>query len=208
MDNNINSELSKYSFDNFVVKAGNRLAYIAAKNFAVFIALRLSETSELNIPNTLLIHGEKTAGKTHLLNAIRNEIKNRNPNLQVAFIDENNPISQVSTNADVLLVDDVQLYMNDEFFKIYNSFIANKKQVFLTADKPYLEFDDGLFEEIQPIEFETKSNSTTNQSALTDNSLNGIYETLSELIGFKNTKKLYESFKGKQIVFPVNLFSN
>ncbi len=154
MENNIISKSEKLTFDNFVVGAGNRLAYIAAKNFAVFIALRLSETSELNIPNTLLIHGEKTAGKTHLLNAIRNEIKNRNPNLQVAFIDENNPISQVSNNADVLLVDDVQLYMNDEFFNIYNSFINSNKQVVLTADKIYTQFDCGLMADIAPTAFE------------------------------------------------------
>ena len=42
----------------------------------------------------------------------------------------------------------------------------------------------------------------------TDKSLNGIYETFSELVGFENTKKLYEVFRGKQIAFPESLFAN
>ena len=37
--------------------------------------------------------------------------------------------------------------------------------------------------------------------------MNGVYETLSELIGYENTKKLYEYFKGSEIAFPVRLFS-
>lgn len=177
---NINSESSKYTFDNFVVKIDNRLAFVAARNIAVTIALEPSETSELNIPNPLLIYGEKPAGKTHLLNAIRNEIKSNKPNLEVALVDENNPIGQVSTNADVLLADDVQLYKNDEFFKIYKSFIANKKQVVLTADKPYSEFADGLLADIQPVEFETKNEIITSQAASSKN---------TEVETTKSTKK-------------------
>lgn len=37
--------------------------------------------------------------------------------------------------------------------------------------------------------------------------LNGVYETMSEIIGFDNVVKLYESFKGSQINFPTRLFS-
>lgn len=39
------------------------------------------------------------------------------------------------------------------------------------------------------------------------NTLNGVYETMSEIIGFDNVVKLYESFKGSQINFPTRLFS-
>lgn len=39
------------------------------------------------------------------------------------------------------------------------------------------------------------------------NTLNGVYETMSELIGFDNVVKLYENFKGSQINFPTRLFS-
>lgn len=37
--------------------------------------------------------------------------------------------------------------------------------------------------------------------------LNGVYETMSELIGFDNVLKLYENFRGSQVNFPTRLFS-
>ena len=37
--------------------------------------------------------------------------------------------------------------------------------------------------------------------------LNGVYETMSEIIGFDNVVKLYDNFKGSQINFPTRLFS-
>lgn len=39
------------------------------------------------------------------------------------------------------------------------------------------------------------------------NTLNGVYEAMSEIIGFDNVVKLYENFKGSQINFPTRLFS-
>lgn len=155
-ENNIISESEKFTFDNFVVGASNRFAYAAAKRVADEVDSKSPEILPFSC-NPLLIYGEKRAGKTHLLNAIRNEIKVRKPNLQIAFVDGNSSIDEVSTNADVLLVDDVQLYMNDEFFNIYNSFINSNKQVVLTADKIYSQFDCGLMADIAPADFETKS---------------------------------------------------
>lgn len=155
-ENNIISESEKLTFDNFAVGASNRFAYAAARRVADEVDSKSPEILPFSC-NPLLIYGEKGAGKTHLLNAIRNEIKIRNPNLQIAFLDENNPVDETSTNADVLLVDDVQLYMNDEFFNIYNSFINSNKQVVLTADKIYSQFDCGLMADIAPADFETKS---------------------------------------------------
>lgn len=203
MENNIISQSEKLTFDNFVVGANNRFAYAAAKRVADEVDSKSPEILPFSC-NPLLIYGEKGVGKTHLLNAIRNEIKIRKPNLQIAFVDESNPIDKVSTNADVLLVDDVQLYMNDEFFKIYNSFIENNKQVVLTANKIYSQFDCGLMADIALANSEIRSRIKN----LTNNSLNGIYETISELIGFYNTKILYENFCGRQICFPTKLFSS
>ena len=40
-----------------------------------------------------------------------------------------------------------------------------------------------------------------------DGTLNGVYEQMSEIIGFDNVVKLYENFKGSQINFPTRLFS-
>lgn len=153
MENNIISQSEKLTFDNFVVGAGNRFAYAAAKRVADEVDSKSPEILPFSC-NPLLIYGEKGVGKTHLLNAIRNEIKIHKPNLQIAFVDENHPIDKVSTNADILLVDNVQLYMNDEFFNIYNSFINSNKQIVLTADKIYSQFDCGLMADIAPTDFE------------------------------------------------------
>ncbi len=135
MENNVISKSEKFTFDNFVVGASNRFAYAAAKRVADEVDSKSPEILPFGC-TPLLIYGEKGVGKTHLLNAIRNEIKIRKPNLQIAF------------------VDDVQLYMNDEFFNIYNSFINSNKQVVLTADKPYSQFDNGLLADIAPADFE------------------------------------------------------
>lgn len=59
--NNINSESSKYTFDNFVVKAGNRFAFAAAKRVVTDIDSTLPETSLLDNYNPLLIYGEKNS---------------------------------------------------------------------------------------------------------------------------------------------------
>ena len=154
-NNTLNKEnslnLNEFTFDNFVVGLGNRFAY--RESIAVVDNLLDSVNTENTFINynPLLIYGEKAVGKTHLLNAIRNKIKTINPKLQIAFVDESSSIDEVSTNADILLADNVQLFMNDEFFNIYNSFIENNKQVVLTADKTYSQFVDGLMVDIKPL---------------------------------------------------------
>ncbi len=45
------------------------------------------------------------------------------------------------------------------------------------------------------------------KNLLNSTMLNGVYETMSEIIGFDNVVKLYENFKGSQINFPTRLFS-
>ncbi|MBD5083246.1 MAG: hypothetical protein HDT34_03660 [Clostridiales bacterium] len=154
-NNTLNKEdslnLNEFTFENFVVGPSNRFAYRASIEVVNNLLGSVNTENTFSNYNPLLIYGEKGVGKTHLLNAIRNAIKTNKPNLQIAFVDENNPISEVSTDADVLLGDDVQLYMNDEFFNIYNSFIENNKQVVLTADKTYSQFVDGLMVDIKPL---------------------------------------------------------
>lgn len=153
MENNMISKPEELTFDNFVVDVNNKFAYRASVAVVDNLVSSVNTDNGFSNYNPLLIYGETGAGKTHLLNAIRNEIKNNKPNLQIAFVDENNSIDEVSTNADVLLVDDVQLFMNDEFFNIYNLFIDSNKQVVLTADKIYSQFDCGLMTDIAPADF-------------------------------------------------------
>lgn len=45
------------------------------------------------------------------------------------------------------------------------------------------------------------------KNLINSTTLNGVYETMSEIIGFDNVVKLYENFRGSQINFPTRLFS-
>ena len=45
------------------------------------------------------------------------------------------------------------------------------------------------------------------KSHMISSTLNGVYETISEIIGFDNAVKLYENFRGNQVNFPQKLFS-
>lgn len=60
---------------------------------------------------------------------------------------------------------------------------------------------------IMKVEGENKQVVETDMNPKNGNMLNGVYETMSEIIGFDNVVKLYENFKGSQINFPTRLFS-
>ena len=76
--NNLNS---KYIFDNFLVGNSNRFAHAAAKAVA--------EEPGISY-NPLLIFGEEGLGKTHLMQAIGNEIIKNSPSKKVLYISSNN----------------------------------------------------------------------------------------------------------------------
>lgn len=131
--------------------------------------------------NPLLIHGPSGVGKTHLLHAIGNGLADTDPARVVAcvhaqkFIDEliaaiqNNTVERWRTRysrVDALLVDDVQFVAGkertqEEFFGLFNTLVADGKQIVLTSDRmpgeiPDLEarlrsrFEGGLVVAIQP----------------------------------------------------------
>ena len=105
--------------------------------------------------NPLVIYGGVGLGKTHLLNAIGNQINENHPKLNtvgatserftidfISSIQKNNTItfSQYYRKADVLLIDDIQFLQGKEqtqeqFFHTFNELYQNGKQVVLTADK-------------------------------------------------------------------------
>lgn len=67
-----------------------------------------------------------------------------------------------------------------------------------------------IFQKKVPImkkEGEYKQVVETDMNPKNGNMLNGVYEAMSEIIGFDNVVKLYENFKGSQINFPTRLFS-
>ncbi len=156
-----NSGLNEdYRFDNFVVGGSNEFAYAAAKAVANADARRY---------NPLFIHGSSGLGKTHLLQAIGNAIRERDENTQVLYV-----TSEDFTNAyidalakkgealsgfrrkyrkaDVLLIDDIQFLARkdktqEELFHTFNALFASGKQIVLSADCPASEItrmDDRL----------------------------------------------------------------
>ena len=134
------------TFDNFVVGSCNRMAQNAA--------LLVSSNPGNNF-NPLFIYSNPGLGKTHLLNAIGNYAKKKNPDLRVYyvtskdFVDE--IISAMKTNKsdqlyeryksiDILLIDDIQFLFGKEkssemFFHIFNEIINNNRQIVITSDK-------------------------------------------------------------------------
>ena len=106
--------------------------------------------------NPFFIYGNSGLGKTHLLNAIRNEISKSFPEMSIIYIkgDEftNELIEAIKRGtqpefhqkyrkADVLLMDDIQFIAGrestqEEFFHTFNTLYESKKQIVLTSDRP------------------------------------------------------------------------
>ena len=104
----------------------------------------------------LFIYSNSGLGKTHLLHAIGNYIKNARPNFKILYIStsdfveeyvryvkgekEAESLKDFFASVDVLLLDDVQMLANkvktqEMFFAIYNKLIDSSKQVVITSDK-------------------------------------------------------------------------
>ncbi|MBQ34742.1 MAG: chromosomal replication initiator protein DnaA [Candidatus Marinimicrobia bacterium] len=137
----------KYVFSNFIEGGCNQFAKAASTSVSEFPGQKGF--------NPLVIYGGVGLGKTHLLNAIGNQINENHPKLNtvgatserftidfISSIQKNNTItfSQFYRKADVLLIDDIQFLQGKEqtqeqFFHTFNELYQNGKQVVLTADK-------------------------------------------------------------------------
>ena len=137
----------KYVFSNFIEGGCNQFAKAASTSVSEFPGQKGF--------NPLVIYGGVGLGKTHLLNAIGNQINENHPKLNtvgatserftidfISSIQKNNTItfSQYYRKADVLLIDDIQFLQGKEqtqeqFFHTFNELYQNGKQVVLTADK-------------------------------------------------------------------------
>ncbi|MEP7084954.1 MAG: chromosomal replication initiator protein DnaA, partial [Betaproteobacteria bacterium] len=104
--------------------------------------------------NPLLVYGGVGLGKTHLIQAIGNEIRKINPGAKVRYIHAENYVSDVVRayqhksfdefkryyrSLDLLLVDDIQFFngksrTQEEFFYLFNTLVEAKKQVIITCD--------------------------------------------------------------------------
>jgi len=137
----------KYTFENFIVGASNQFAHAAARAVA---------ENPGKAYNPLFIYGGVGLGKTHLMQAIGNYIKEKNPKKRVVYITteafmneliEALQSGRVSSfrekyrSIDVLLIDDIQFIGGKErtqieFFHTFNALYDAEKQVVLTSDRP------------------------------------------------------------------------
>ncbi len=137
----------EYTFENFIVGSTNKFAHAAC------IAVADRPATDYN---PLFIYGNSGLGKTHLMSAIINRMKKKNPNIRVIYTkgeDFTNHMISCITNktmeefrdkyrcCDVLLIDDIQFIagknsIQEEFFHTFNALFEEKKQIILTSDRP------------------------------------------------------------------------
>ena len=137
---------TKYTFDSFVVGPSNRFAHAAS--------LAVAE-SPAKAYNPLFIYGPVGLGKTHLMQAIGQEIIEKRPNTKVLYITSekftNQLINAIKTgttikfrekyrNVDVLLIDDIHFIAGkeatmEEFFHTFNALYDAHKQIVVSSDK-------------------------------------------------------------------------
>jgi chromosomal replication initiator protein len=168
----------KFTFGSFVVGACNQFAAAAAKSVA---------ENPSRSYNPLFLYGGVGMGKTHLMHAIGRELMSRHGTMRIVYTSSerfmNEMIACIRTErmpqfhqryreADVLLIDDIQLLGNkertqEEFFHTFNELHDHQKQIVISSDSPPKDipglldrlrsrFEWGLIADIQPPDLETK----------------------------------------------------
>ena len=167
----------RYTFDNFIVGSSNDLAYTASQAVASNPGIKY---------NPLYLYGGVGLGKTHLMQAVGNEIIKKNPEKRVLYISSETFVnefldyirfkkkgfSEKYRNVDVLIIDDMQFIAGkektqEEFFHTFNHLHQNNKQIIIGSDNPpksiptrterlRSRFEMGMTIDIQMPDFETR----------------------------------------------------
>lgn len=167
----------RYTFDNFIVGSSNDLAYSVSQAAAANPGVKY---------NPIYFYGGVGLGKTHLMQAIGNEILKNTPESRVLYVSSETFVNEFLDyirfkkkgfsdkyrNVDVLIVDDMQFIANkektqEEFFHTFNFLHQNNKQIIISSDKPpksiptlterlRSRFEMGMTIDIQMPDFETR----------------------------------------------------
>ncbi|MCM1006513.1 MAG: chromosomal replication initiator protein DnaA [Ruminococcus flavefaciens] len=140
-----------YTFDTFIEGRSNEFALACSKSVA-------KNCGERAVPdyNPLFIYGPSGMGKTHLITAIANEVRKKQPSFNITYVTSetfgNDLVNALNTshisnfqdkyrNADILLIDDIQFFagkerMQEEFFHTFYKLHQEGRQIVITSDKP------------------------------------------------------------------------
>lgn len=144
----------RYNFGNFIRGESNQLALSAG--------LAIAENPGGTRFNPLFIYGSTGLGKTHLVQAIGNQIVQNNSSARVLYTNSErftieyvnaiqsnkvNDFTNFYRSIDVLIIDDIQFFAGkektqDNFFHTFNVLYQSGKQLILTSDKPPKELAD------------------------------------------------------------------
>ena len=129
---------NKYQFKNFLEKDGNTLAKKEALEVVKNLGLK---------HNPLYIYGDSGSGKTHLLQAIGNNVLENDPEKRVKYISAENLLENElelqkvrSEEFDLLIVDDIQVLeekddmIQEKFFNLFNSLFGRNTQIVLSGN--------------------------------------------------------------------------
>lgn len=148
-----------FTFDTFVEGKSNELAKAAA--------LQVAENAGVSY-NPLLLYGGVGLGKTHLMQAVGNEILRKQPEAKVVYLHSQRFVQdmvkalqqgtmqdfmQYYRSVDALLIDDIQFFAKklrsqEEFFHVFNALLERGQQMVLSCDK-YPREIDGLEERLK-----------------------------------------------------------
>ena len=137
----------KFTFENFVIGENNRFACAASQSVA---------KDPGKAYNPLFLYGDVGLGKTHLMQAVGNDILRRDNNSKILYISSeqfvNDLIDSIRDNninefrekyrtLDVLMIDDIQFIggkerCQEEFFHTFNHLTQSDKQIIITSDRP------------------------------------------------------------------------